>query len=237
MFRPSRRKPNRERQFQHSEALSKRGQYSLAYRLQRCANSAAEAERLGRMYPDYQCDSRYCEYCGGRKAARYRRTYGPVLEGIVYEGYSLSSLVLVANDVKKLERGRSDSLLRVFKHMQRIKPLKGKVIGAFVQYEVEHVGDWLPHLHAILVYEECPSWKDVQKVWYRLTGSSHIYIDKIDYEISDPQSVRDAIDAMINYVCKYTSFEVRAFDEMFEATRNMRLARAYGVLRKRKDVN
>lgn len=84
---------------------------ALAFRLIRCADSAAIAESLRQAYPDYQCDSRYCEFCGPRKAARYRRTYGPILESLVNEGYKLSHLVLTTKDTIELERGHSDRLL------------------------------------------------------------------------------------------------------------------------------
>jgi plasmid rolling circle replication initiator protein Rep len=233
VLRYSKKEPRRERQLRHCEFLFKCGQFALANRLIRCADSAAIAQRLSLAYPDYQCDSRYCEYCGPRKAAHFRRAYGPVLEGLIYEGYRSSHLVLTIKNVNKLERGHSDRLLQAFNKMYRSNPLKMGAVGAFVQYEVNFNGDWNPHLHVILVYKKCSSWDEISKAWYRFTGSYQVYIRKIRYDDNDPDIIHYSVSRIMNYICKYTSVDEGVFESIFESTFNKKLIRTYGLMRNR----
>jgi hypothetical protein len=180
-------------------------------------------ESLRQDYPDYQCDSRYCEYCGPRKAARYRRTYGPILESLIRGGYKLSHLVLTTKDIPKLERGHSDRLLQAFNKMYRSKPLRGRVAGAFAQYEIEFNDDWHLHLHVILIYKKCIPQAEISQAWYRLTGSHQVDIRKLLYDDTNPESVHDSVSNLMNYICKPTSFDNRAFERVFESTYNKKL--------------
>lgn len=223
----------REPQLRHSEYLVRCGRRGLAYRLIKCADSWALAVRMGREYPVYQCDSRYCEYCGPRRAARFRRTYGPVLESLVNEGYRLSHLVLTTRNIPELERGHSDRLLQAFNKILRSNPLKGRVAGAFAQYEIEFNDDWHAHLHVILIYKKCIEQPAISEAWYRLTGSRQVDIRKLLYDSNDLESVHNSISTIMNYVCKHTSFDDRAFERVFESTYNKKLVRTYGLIRKR----
>jgi hypothetical protein len=232
VLRYSKNEQCRERQLRHCEYLFKRGQYALASRLIKCIDSAMVAKNLGLVYPDYQCDSRYCEYCGPRKVARYRRTYGPIIEALIHKGHRLSHLVLTTKDTTELERGHSDRLLQAFNKIYRSKPLKGKVVGAFAQYEIKFNGDWHPHLHILLIYIKCPSQDEISQAWYRLTGGHQTDIRKIQYNKSTPQSIHNSVSRLMNYICKYTSFDGRAFERVFEATYNKKLVRTYGLIRK-----
>ena len=117
--------------------------------------------------------------------------------------------------------------------MYRSKPLKGRVAGAFAQYEIKFNDDWHPHLHVVLISKLCVSRPEISNAWYRLTGSHQVDIRKLLYDGNDLESVHNSISTLMNYVCKHTSFDGRAFERVFESTYNKKLVRTYGQIRKR----
>ena len=204
------------------------------------------------IFPRFRCQLRYCEFCSWRDSRRVVRKYFKRLLACVDDGYRLAILTLTIHNLSSISSQDYDRLSKNLKGLLQHDLFKANVFGVLARIETTFDADreeFHPHIHIILAYRACIPQKEIKPLWQMLTAdiedyqpsdmpaaqasSRSTWIQKLEFDESNPASVRKAIRNALNYICKFNPIaSPEAFAAHYCATAGKQLIRAYGRLRR-----
>ena len=200
----------------------------------------------------FPCQLRHCEFCSWRESRKARKQYLLRFLKCIDDGLRIATLTLTVPNVPTLKGQDYDRLFERVKEFLNLDYVRRCIFGGVARIETTYNADrqeFHPHFHILIVYKACISQKKIKALWGKLTGdlenyelsdcptssdfSRSVWIKKINFNRSNPASVRKAVRKSLNYLCKFSPIDdPEAFASIFCATKGKRLIRAYGGLRK-----
>ena len=212
-----------------------------------------DCKTVDRVYPQFRCQLRVCEFCYWRESKRIYKRYANKLHDYVDGGFRLAILTLTIPNLSHISSQDYDRLFQKLKKLFQDNGVKIYLIGGLAKIETTYNADrqeFHPHIHIIIVYTDCISQKEIKPIWEALTAATDDYelsdtplhhsskrsvrFEEIEFNENDPASISRAIKKVLNYICKFNPIaDPDAFASIYCATKGKRLIRAYGGLRNR----
>jgi hypothetical protein len=171
-----------------------------------------------------RCETRICESCAQKYAARIRGRQMAIAAHLVPKGGRRLLFLTLTQKTHPRYRPQSCDARRVFRNTRKLMnhfwPRK-EGCGAFAVLEVGQ--DWNLHVHA-LVYGHYVPQEDISNLWLKLTGDSRVVW------IKEARGAQKYINYLLKYIAKPPKFEnPKKAAQYLDLMLGVRRVRTYGI--------